>query len=283
MSDPIGLPVVGVRPAEGRVGSTLLMQLLATSPVVVFDRRYPCEYRFLSYFARLADQMTERFDENRHLGVTPFFFGPRPSWGPVPFQSDLIDVRQLAGPLLRSMWMTWTAQVLATHPKARFYAEKLAVPIDTLLESGIRLRIIDLVRDPRDTLASIRAFTAAGNDGFQRRADQTESDYLDAFVRRFRRQVELMVDAPSDVDRITVRYEELVRDLHGVADRIGSWLSIHLDADTVLAQQDAYRHHMTSASAAESIGRWKHDLEPTEAERIVTALGPLLQSIGYQL
>lgn len=41
-----------------------------------------------------------------------------------------------------------TAQVLAAHPQAHYYAEKLAVPIDPLVETGIRPRIIDLVRVP---------------------------------------------------------------------------------------------------------------------------------------
>jgi hypothetical protein len=62
------LPVIALRMMEGRTGSTLLMQLLATSPEVVFDDRYPSEYRFLSYFRRLAELATEPFDERRHRG-----------------------------------------------------------------------------------------------------------------------------------------------------------------------------------------------------------------------
>ena len=40
--------------AENRSGSTMLIRLLATSDEVVFDRRYPAEYQFVSYFARMA-------------------------------------------------------------------------------------------------------------------------------------------------------------------------------------------------------------------------------------
>jgi hypothetical protein len=50
--------LVGVRPMEGRTGTTLLMQLLATSPAVVFDDRYPSEYRFASYLVRAAEALT---------------------------------------------------------------------------------------------------------------------------------------------------------------------------------------------------------------------------------
>ena len=53
------------------------MQLLGTDSRVVFDRKYPAEYRFLSYFARIAGSMTEPFDSDRHVGVTPSSSPPR--------------------------------------------------------------------------------------------------------------------------------------------------------------------------------------------------------------
>jgi hypothetical protein len=277
------LPVIGVRLADGRTGSTLLMQLLGTSPVVAFDRRYPAEYRFLSYFARMAGQMVEPFDERRHAGVTPFFFGPRPSWGPLPFESDVVDVGRLGAPLLRSMWGAWTEQVRAVHPGTRFYAEKLAVPVEVIHAAGIDLRVIDLVRDPRDVLASIRAFTATGMDGFDRHADQTESEYLDVFIAKFAAQLERMLDGASDRDRMVLRYEELATDVHGAAQRIGAWLDLALDASAVLDGRDGYRHHMTTSSVDASIGRWVRDLDPAEARRITSALGPLLVPFGYDL
>jgi hypothetical protein len=277
------LPVIAVRPGEGRSGSTLLMQLLATSPEIVFDTRYPAEYRFLSYFARMAAQMTEPFDERRHIGVTPFFFGPGPGWGPVPFETEVVDVGRLGVPLLGSMWEAWTKEALAARPDARYYAEKIAVPIDAFVEAGIDLRVIDLVRDPRDVLASIRDFTSSGMDGFQRRSDQTEDEYADGFIARVRHHLVSMQQIPDGMARIVLRYEDLVRDLRGTADRIGSWLGVELDADAVLGQREAYRHHMTTASTEESIGRWKRDLAPPEAERIASALRPILKPLGYDI
>jgi hypothetical protein len=277
------MPVIAVRVGEGRCGSTLLMQLLATSPEIVFDTRYPAEYRFLSYVARMAAQMTEPFDERRHLGVTPFFFGPGPAWGPVPFESDVVDVRTLRPALLRSMWEAWTGQALAGRPGARYYAEKLAIPIDPIVEAGIDLRLIDLVRDPRDILASIRTFTARGIDGFQRRSGQSEDEYADGFVERLARQLATMDAAPPGVDRIVLRYEDLVGDLHSSAERIGRWLGVRLDAGPVLGQQEQYRHHMTTASTVESVGRWRRDLDPAEAARIARAIGPILRPFGYDL
>ncbi|MDH3301786.1 MAG: hypothetical protein OES24_14910 [Acidimicrobiia bacterium] len=43
---------------------------------------------------------TEPFDEERHIGVTPFFFGDDDIWGPVPFRSHVVDTEALRVPLL---------------------------------------------------------------------------------------------------------------------------------------------------------------------------------------
>src|SRR5262245_6681528 len=39
---------------SGRSGTTMLMELLGTDPRVAFDRVYPFENRYLSYFAKFA-------------------------------------------------------------------------------------------------------------------------------------------------------------------------------------------------------------------------------------
>ncbi len=164
------LPIVGIRPLSGRTGTTLLMSLLGTSPSIAFDRRYPAEYRIGSYLARMAAQMTEAFDERTHVGVTDFFFGPQPSWGPLPFQSDALDIEAWRPELLRAMWASVSDAVLAARPDARWYAEKLAVDEGALRAAGVEVFTIDLVRDPRDVLASRRSFLAGGTDHWARDA-----------------------------------------------------------------------------------------------------------------
>ena len=278
---PVGLPVIGLRLAEGRSGSTLLMQLLATAPDVVFDDRYPAEYRFLSYFARISSLISEPFSEADHPGVTEFFFGDGQRWGPVPFDSDLVDVRQLDGPMLGAMWQAWSDQVIAGRPAARFYAEKLAVPVETIADAGIDLRVIDLVRDPRDVLASIRAFTARGIEGFGRRAGKSEDDYVEEFVARLAAGYRTMLTTPPAVPTLLVRYEDLVADLHRSAAQLEAWLGIRLAPDAVLRQRGDYAHHITSDSPATSIGRWRDDLDPAEAAELTEAFGSTLAALGY--
>ena len=43
----------------GRSGSTLLMQLLGTSPQIAFDRVYPSEVRYLTYLLRWAKMLDQ--------------------------------------------------------------------------------------------------------------------------------------------------------------------------------------------------------------------------------
>ncbi len=281
--ESLGLPVIAVRVMEGRTGSTLVMGLLGSSPLVVFDRGYPAEYRFLSYFARMADQMTEPFDAARHVGVTPFFFGTGPTWGPVPFDTEIVELRQLVGPLLASMWTAWSEQARATHPEARYYAEKIAVPVEAIVAAGITVRVIDLVRDPRDTLASIRAFTANGIDGFDRQPEQSETDYLNRFITRVADQLDRMSTTPPAIDRLVLRYEDVVRDLSRTVVTLGAWLGVELAANAVKRVREDYRHHMTTSSIEESIGRYLRDLTPEEAQTITVALGPPLEPFGYKL
>lgn len=263
----------------------MVMQLLGTAPEIVFDRSYPAEYRWASYFDRMAAQMTAVFDADHDRGVTPFFFGDQPAWGPVPFETEIVDIGSLRAPILRALWSAWSMEVLDRHPRARFYAEKLATSIDPLVAARLDVRVIDLVRDPRDTLASIRAFTAIrGAGGFGRpECDVDELAYLDTFIERFGTQLKVMEATPAGVDRILLRYEDLIADLDGCAVQLGSWLGVDLGAGQVRAARNDYLHHMTSPSEAVSVGRWEQDLESAEADRITAALGPALVAFGYDL
>lgn len=277
------LPVVGVRLIEGRTGSTLLMQLLSTSDAVVFDDRYPAEYRWLSYFARTAEMMTVPFEENTHPGVTRFFFGPDREWGPVPFASEVIDPAELGDALLGGMWAAWSRRVRQRRPGAAMYAEKLAVDVDTVVDAGIPIRVIDLVRDPRDVFASILAFTASGVDGFGRRPGQSDDDFLETFLTTFRRGVDTIARTRPGIERRLVHYEGLVDDLDRVSGSLADWLGIDLDPDRVSAQVDQHAHHITAPSPAESIGRWRRDLAPAVTRRILDELGDVMHLLGYDL
>jgi hypothetical protein len=271
------LPVVGLRLMNGRVGSTLLMQLLATSPRIVFDREYPYgEYRYLSYCARIAGVVGGEGGRDR---VTPFFFSSTAA-GPIPWEPQSLDRTALAPRALRALWSACSDGFREQNPAAALYAEKLATDPATVVTAGIPLRIIDLVRDPRDVLASIRAFTARGVDGFDRTPETDEAQYLEDFVARTRERLTDLAEL-SGCDQRVLRYEDVATDLHATATAVGAWLGEPLDADTVLADRFAYARHVTTDSVDASIGRWRADLAPAEAAAIWDGLSDLLEPLGY--
>lgn len=182
--------------------------------------------------------------------------------------------------MLKGMWEAVSGELRQSAPSARYYAEKLAGNSQLLFAAGIPLRLIDVVRDPRDVFCSIRAFIP-GEAGFGRSIDQSDEEFLKQMVADHRKRLSDMAGTPRDIQRISVRYEDLVMDLAGHADMLGDWLGLKLDADAALADTGHPHRHMTSASAAESVGRWRRELSPDLAARAWSVLGDLLGPLGY--
>jgi hypothetical protein len=200
----------------------------------------------------------------------------------VPFTSEIIDVATLAPGMLAGIWSSFSESLRIRHPGVRYYAEKLEVSLPPLCRAAIPVRIIDLVRDPRDVLASVRSFLARGGEGFGWRVGMSDDEHLDAFARSWALRVEAMRQIPDGVDRELIRYEDLAMDLPGAAREIGRWLGVELDAGAVMAARTELAHHVTTDSVEASIGRWRHDLTAAEAVRIEQITGPLLDELGYR-
>lgn len=271
--------MLGLRLLNGRVGSTLVMQLLATSPAIVFDRVYPYgEYRYLSYCLRTAARIAQPHDPAIDR-VTPFFFGPI-TMGPIPWEPTSLTRSQLGPACAASLWSAFSAEMTRSRPEGRWYAEKLACSVDSVVEAGIPCRVIDIVRDPRDVLASIRSFTARGIDGFDRDRGLSEEAYLDHFIAEAGRRFEAFAeDCPCE--RLQLRYEDFAVNLPALAATLEDWLGVPLDAEHVLRDRPAFSDHVTTPSAAASIGRWREDLSAHESERVWNGLAEHLEAWGY--
>ena len=274
------MPVVGLRLMEGRVGSTLLMSLLASAPEIVCDRRHPVgENRYLSYFVRLANWIGTPFDPNRDVGVTEMFFGPNTGGGPLPWHTESLSVEALGSSALRGMWRACSAGFRARNPNALWYAEKLAYPIDAVIAAGIPLQVIDVVRDPRDVIASMIAFgDRSGPWGFGHTPGQSEADWIASLIDVFGERLDTML-AKERVPTTLLRYEDFATNLHGTAAMLGSMLELQFDADNARAAPP--KGHITARSVEESIGRWRRDLAADLAERIWTSLSTRLEALGY--
>ena len=275
------LPVIALRLLDGRVGSTLLMQLLGTSSEVAMEREYPAgERRYLSYCLRVANWVGSPWNPAEQPDSADFFFGPPDRGGPIPFSPSLLDIDRLGPPLLHGMWDAVSEELRRSTPVARYYAEKLIGNAQLLFDSDIPLHLIDLVRDPRDVFCSIRAFTAGG-PGFGRKPDQSDEEFLEQMAAHHLHQLRDMANTPSNVQRTFIRYEDLVTDFPTFADKLSKWLGLQLDAAQALAATSGDQRHGTSASAANSIGRWRRQLSPALADRLWRVLGDSLEPLGY--
>jgi hypothetical protein len=135
------------------------------------------------------------------------------------------------------------------------------------------------VRDPRDVVASMIAFgDEAGAWGFGRKPGQSEADWIDHLIEVFAARLELVLAARS-TSAILLRYEDFAVDLHQTAEILGSLMSVRLDVDAAL--RESADSHITSDSVADSIGRWRRDLDRDIADDIWRALHTKLEALGY--
>lgn len=284
-----------------RDGSTLTMKLLASSPQIAVEMSFPFERKYFAYFWRWA-QLLDREDwpegdwGPQGLGSltqmrTHTVIGP-PPWVPRPLIASDSSEPSMGQRAFDVMWREFSRRAARKRqsdlgldpesaPTVRYVAEKhlntWKVPLGQLPPH----KLIVLLRDPRDSWISINAF----NDLRGRRALGRSSDpdqQLDDVIRRQRERLRWIAQLEREGEVPIVRYEELVRDLPGTAERLGNWLGVELDARSVMGDKAYLTRHMTSDSPERSIGRWRTELEPEVAERFSRDLGPELRALGIE-
>ncbi|MBV8526755.1 MAG: hypothetical protein JOZ75_00415, partial [Candidatus Dormibacteraeota bacterium] len=107
-----GLPIIAMRSFDGRVGGTLLMQLLGTSEAVVIDRVYPFENRYLTYLVHFARQLGTAAEPSRHWTMQDMlrdtFSNELAKGGPLPFEPLSIDRADFERRALAGLWVAFS-------------------------------------------------------------------------------------------------------------------------------------------------------------------------------
>jgi Sulfotransferase family len=269
-----------IRPMEGRTGSTLLMSLLGTSPEVVFDRVHPYENRYLTYLSRLVEHLADPVGASDRWNNGVLIEGDRHLIGSIPFTTEIVQRARLQRSATRHLWAAFSESVPRPRGVERYYAEKNLGPgLDLLTAAGIQCRVINLVRDPRDVVASIRAFDAKrGTYGFGRSPGQSELDYLGWLVRVMARN---LADMTAREGAMWIRYEDLVSDLPTVTAELSQWLGIDLQPAQALRRARDYGRHVTVQDPLDSVGRWRSDLSAQDLECIDQGLRRQMLDLGY--
>jgi Sulfotransferase family len=278
-----------------RDGSTLMMRLLASSPQIAVELSYPFERKYFAYLWRWA-RLLDRTDWPAYLWgkadlasldqeAVAALLGP-PPWLPRELIGSGAGEPPLSATIFELAWREFSDRATGVVRErsgdpalaVRYYAEKHLNTWRLDLAELPPVRVLVLLRDPRDTFVSERAAGMLGSS-----AGGGPEEHLEAFVRRQRRRLAWIAGHLETGEHPVVRYEDLVGDLAGVASRLGSWLGVELDAAAVEGDRRLRRRHVTAASPAASLGRWREELDPEIAERFGRELGAELRAVGYEV
>jgi hypothetical protein len=280
----------------GRDGSTLFMRLLASSPQIAVGGDYPYEHRYFTYLWRWS-QLVDRPDwpdplwakeEMKSLSQESLALLGPPPWLP----RDLLEPSDGEEPvsnlsfelawheLSRRAKRTTAARHSAPEDAVRYYAEKHQRTRLVRRDEVPDFELVVLLRDPRDVYVSITTLDPVAGMGM--RGGRTAESRLAGQLRGGRERLRWIADLLEHDSAPVIRYEELVTDLPGVAERIGGHLSVDLDPAVVAGDRRMARRHVTAADPAQSIGRWRSELDPEVAERFARELGPELRALGFE-
>jgi hypothetical protein len=283
-----------------RDGSTLTMRLLGSSPQVAVGGTYPFEHKFFAYLWRWSRLLTRPDWDDGEWGVHDLGSilqeRDRSVLGPPPWRRrDLMEGTEPGAPSMSQQafdfaWREFSQRATAVtrvahrDPEAdvRYYAEK---HMNSWLLDRDELppfRLLVMLRDPRDTYASLLAFREATKAELGQREAADEADYFRRFIERQRDRLRWIAALEESPETTIVRYEELVRDLAAVSGRLSAWLGVELDADSVLRDKRVGWVHRTADSAEESIGRWRSDLPKEVAETIGGQLRAELRALRFE-
>jgi glycosyltransferase involved in cell wall biosynthesis len=283
-----------------RDGSTLMMRLLGSSPQIAVEMSYPYERKYFAYLWRWS-QLLDREDWPDQLwgpqglgSLTQLrssaMMGP-PPWRPRPLIRSLPDEPSMAQRTFELAWREFSQRATRAHRSeigsasadagpVRYYAEKHLNTWKVPLAQLPPLKVIVLLRDPRDSWISINAFNdVRGGGGLGRDRAGSREEHLDNVIRRQRERLRWIAELQEKSDIPVVRYEDMVRDLPGTAARLGEWLEVEIDAEPAARDKDTRLKHMTASTPEQSIGRWREEMEPEVAEKFSRELGPELRAL----
>lgn len=277
--------------SSGRSGTTMLMQEFATHPDIAVANAYPFEIKLASYYAAAWTVMSK----STHLPTAieaefaayaskDLIIGRNP-WN----RSDLLSVTggnhaaRLLGKtfpsrladLFRSTIDDYYGIVCSMNgDNAHFFAEKSV--LDGQVRQACRdlfngVREIVLVRDPRDYLCSAAAFWSHNIERIMSTMHIELSMIMDIFNER-------------QPDVLFIRYEDLVLDSQNTRHKIYDFIG----CDAVFRPRPTATDivppaHRTSRSSADSIGRFRKDLDSQVLASCNDAFARFMRMFDYPL
>lgn len=272
---------------SGRSGSTLLMQLLATSERVLFERAYPFEHRYLCHAYQLARMVRLPFADDGTWNNEMLFHGFERRVGPLPYgEIGAFDRDAVADAAFERLWEAYSGGMRARAGLAddapAWYAEKVPQPVAEAAVERLGARNLFLLRDPRDEMASVKAFNAKrGYAAFNWQPEDDDLSYARKVCADRRGFLQHLAGFEPSERRHFLRYEDLVTDPAAETRRLSDWLGAELDHERAGADASIRAVHMTAPDARASVGRWRTELGPEVRALFRDELGEELERLGY--
>jgi hypothetical protein len=286
-----------------RDGSTLTMRLLASSPQIAVGGGYPYEHKYFAYLYRWA-QMIERPDWPQKLWnggrlATLTQEEQMPMIGAPPWKPrELFDAgrggEDMSDYAFRMIWEEFSRRAAAQTRKrlkrddarVRYYAEKHLSTWQVDLSRLPPVRLLAVLRDPRDTYVSITTFTqkrerAGRQRSMGRQPGETLEDWQKRHLKRQKERLQWIRKALKKGTMPVVRYEDLVLNLEDEARRLEGILEVELDPAAVAADEKMRATHVSAATPEASVGRWRREMSPELARRFNDELGDELEALGF--
>jgi len=272
-----------------RSGTTYLAQLLHTSDAVLGDDQYPYELRFAEHFA------TEWFGSLQPWAhQAPADRGPQtvdPNFSTIcsilgaPGSAPVEDLFNSTRTYYRDK-ITQLYRLAAPKPAGRVIVEKVGLGMALALIEALtgNVRPIFLVRDPRDSVLSMRSFNDKRGvyefhevraNNFAEVVYFTSLD-LHHLVQRY--------DGWKG-DKLLLRYDDLILQpaatLRKALEFIGADPAPAHQSSMAPGAAAVFESHITASSSRASVGRWKHELSPSEAAFANWHFRPFLERFDF--
>jgi hypothetical protein len=303
MQEPAYQPLVVT--TLGRSGSTWLTWLLGRHPEIADYRSFEYESKVGPYFAEVLAALTQPASYYQpirgEIDNRGWWQGRERNWSLAWHSShDSIDewlgseyveslveffagrVDALFGRLAEALGKEDASYVVEKMPPAYFGRHLLA-------ELFPGMREVFLVRDFRDVACSIFAFgDKRSRRWYANREVMTEEQCIREILRD---EALALLEAWSERSEAAhlVRYEDLVLRPYEVLPALFAYLGVDASAETVShVLSDSARldpglqdMHRTSATAEDSVGRWRRDLDPSLVRVCEEELRHALGTFGY--
>ncbi|ERT08199.1 sulfotransferase domain protein [Lyngbya aestuarii BL J] len=297
--------------SSGRSGSTWIMRLLSHHPKIVTSQIHPYEIRVSQYWMQMLAILSQPhnpvdfppdyfYNEFRCTGQNPYHnynisHCLDSSWLGREYIENLADFcRQNIDNFYEDIATQQGKALTQTSDSSSncYFVEKFLLKLNrtVLLELYPQAREIILVRDFRDMACSITAFnTKRGYVDFGRQRFKSDREYIQKGVRSAAHNI-LQLWKQRKEQAHLVRYEDLILAPQETLSSIFEYLNLDNSSSTISkilekASEDTpqLKRHRTSANPQESIGRWRHDLEPSLQDLCTEVCKEALQEFGYSL